>query len=335
MARKIKDAEVRWGVLGVGDVCEVKSAPAMNLIDNSRLVAVMRRNAALAEDYAHRHGVPKWYGDAIDLITDPDVNAIYIATPPNAHRDLALQAAAAGKPVYVEKPMARTYAECRDMIAGCERAGVPLYVAYYRRSLPHFLKARELLRSGAIGEVREVRITLNQELVPQVVGERDDNWRVDPAISGGGYFYDLASHQLDLLDFLLGPIETARGFVANQAGQYAAEDIVSAAMRFESGVLGSGSWCFTTGHVSATDEILIVGSKGQITFATFGTGEIVLDTDAAGERVYAFDLPAHIQQPLIESVVGDLLGAGACVSTGESGARTNRVMEAICSGGRP
>ena len=335
MARKIKDAEVRWGVLGVGDVCEVKSAPAMNLIDNSRLVAVMRRNAALAEDYARRHGVPKWYGDATELITDTDVNAIYIATPPNAHRDLALQAAAAGKPVYVEKPMARTYAECRDMIAGCERAGVPLYVAYYRRCLPHFVKARELLRSGAIGEVREVRITLNQEPVPQVVGKRDDNWRVDPEVAGGGYFYDLASHQLDLLDFLLGPIMAARGFTANQAGQYAAEDIVSAAMRFESGVLGSGSWCFTAGSVSAADEILIVGSTGQMTFATFGTGEILLDTDAAGERVFAFDLPAHIQQPLIESVVRDLLGTGACVSTGETGARTNRIMESICTGDRP
>lgn len=329
MTRKVQDGEVRWGILGVGDVCEVKSAPAMNMVANSRLVAVMRRNAEQAEDYARRHGVPRWYSDAGSLIRDPEVNAIYIATPPNAHRHLTLQAAAAGKPVYVEKPMARTYSECRDMISACEQAGVPLYVAYYRRYLPHFVKAKQLLESGAIGEIRQVRITLNQELVPQATGKHQDNWRVDPEIAGGGYFYDLGSHQLDLLDFLLGPIESARGFADNHADQYAAEDIVSAAMRFESGVLASGSWCFTTGRVSSKDEIMIVGNKGQISFATFGKGEITLETDSGGEQVAAYDLPVHIQQPLIESVVKDLLGAGICASTGESAARTNLILESI------
>ena len=114
-----KDTEVRWGVLGVGKVCELKSAPAMNTIPNSRLVAVMRRDEEKAKDYAARHGVPKWYHHAMDLIQDPEVNTVYIATPPQAHLELTQLAAAAGKPVYVEKPMARTLAECKQMIQVC------------------------------------------------------------------------------------------------------------------------------------------------------------------------------------------------------------------------
>ncbi len=327
--KKIQGGEVRWGILGVGDVCEVKSAPAMNIVDGSRLVAVMRRNEQRASDYARRHGVPRWYTDADSLIADPEVNAVYIATPPNAHRELTLKAAAAGKPVYVEKPMARTYRECQDMITACANADVPLHVAYYRRALPHFVKIKELIECGAIGDVRYARIELSQQLVPQVARDLVHNWRVDPEIAGGGYFYDLASHQLDFLDFALGPIKAAKGIVSNQAGQYAAEDIVSAAFHFESGAIGSGIWCFSTAEVSARDQTTIVGSKGQISFENFGAGEFVLQTDEAGRETFEFELPEHIQQFLIQAIVDDLLGKGSSPSTGQSAARTNWVMEEI------
>jgi len=310
-------------------VCEVKSAPAMNIVDDSRLVAVMRRNGQQAKDYACRHGVPKWYADADSLIGDPEVNAIYIATPPNAHRALALKVAAAGKAVYVEKPMARTYRECQEMISACAEADVPLHVAYYRRTLPHFVKIKELLECGAIGDVRYVQIELNQQLIPDIARTSDNNWRVDPDIAGGGYFYDLASHQLDFLDFALGPIKTAKGIVANQAGKYAAEDIVSATFRFESGAVGSGMWCFSTGQVSARDQTRIVASKGQITFKSFGAGKFILETDDGGEETFEFELPEHIQQFLIQAVVDELLGRGLSPSTGESACRTNWVMEEI------
>jgi len=200
--KKFADTEVRWGVLGVGKVCELKSAPAMNTIAHSRLVAVMRRDEEKAKDYAARHGVHKWYTSATDLIHDPEVNAIYIATPPHVHVELTQLAAAAGKPVYVEKPMARTHAECLQMIQACEQASVPLFVAYYRRKLPHFLKIKELLDQGEIGSIRTVHINLKQVLTPNLVSSSGENWRVIPEIAGGGYFYDLASHQLDLLDFL-------------------------------------------------------------------------------------------------------------------------------------
>ncbi|WP_339752768.1 Gfo/Idh/MocA family oxidoreductase [Algoriphagus aquimarinus] len=326
---KIEDTEVRWGILGVGNVCEVKSAPAMNLIPNSKIVAVMRRSEEKVKDYAERHGISKWYTSASDLINDPEVNAIYIATPPNAHLELAKLAAAAGKPVYVEKPMARTHAECLEMIAICEKANIPLYVAYYRRELPHFRKIKELMDTGILGEIRTVHINLKQKLDATLITKVETNWRVDPELAGGGYFFDLASHQLDLMDFFFGKITHASGFASNQAKTYEAEDIVSGSFVFDSGVLGSGNWCFTTSANAEVDETIIYGSKGTIRFETFGKGEFTLNTDEKGTQEFSFELPKHIQQPLIKTIVGDLLGSETCYSTGISGARANWVMDQL------
>ncbi len=209
---------IRWGMIGCGNVTEVKSGPALRKAEGSALLAVMRRDGEKARDYAKRHGVAKWGTDARALIHDPEVDAVYIATPPAFHADYAVQAAQAGKPVYVEKPMACTTADCRRMIAACRDAGVPLFVAYYRRALPRFLQVKALLEAGAIGEARGVIVRL---IRPAKVEEADaSNWRVDPAIAGGGYFYDVGSHMLDLLDFLLGPITAVQGTAANQAGLY-------------------------------------------------------------------------------------------------------------------
>lgn len=322
-------AEVRWGIIGCGDVCEVKSAPAMNKIPDSKLVAVMRRDAAKAADYAKRHQVPKWYTNAADLINDPEVNAIYIATPPDSHAEYTAMAAAAGKPVYVEKPMARSYEECQAMIASCEAHQVPLFVAYYRRTLPQFLKVKALIDDQAIGDVRLVSLELFQSIDPGIVRGLENNWRVDPAIAGGGYFYDLASHQLDYLDYLLGPIEKAHGFKTNQAGLYQAEDLVTANFVFQNGVFGTGAWCFTAGKPAVKEESKIIGSKGQITFHFFTDAKVTLET-AAGKEVFDFTLPAHIQQPLIEQIVAELLGKGTAPSNGVSAARTNWVIDQIC-----
>jgi len=326
--KQIKDNEVRWGILGVGNVCEVKSAPAMNLIPNSKLVAVMRRSEDKVKDYAKRHGIAKWYTSAHDLIHDPEVNAIYIATPPNAHLELTKLAAEAGKPVYVEKPMARTYAECKKMIGLCEQANVPLYVAYYRRALPHFLKIKKFLKEGKIGEVRSVHINLKQAKNPDLIAHVDTNWRIDPQVSGGGYFFDLAAHQLDLMDFFFGKITHAQGFSSNQAGHYEAEDIVVGNFAFENGVLGTGNWCFTTAKSAEIDETIIYGSKGTIQFETFAKGEFTVESDEGTEK-YEENLPKHIQQPLIQTIVADLLGQGICESKGVTAARTNWVMDEL------
>lgn len=317
---------VRWGIIGCGNVTEIKSGPAFSKIANSELIAVMRRNKGLAQDYAKRHNIPRWYDDADDLINDPEVNAIYIATPPAFHKEYTIKAAMAGKPIYVEKPMALNWEESLDMIQACEKTNVPLYVAYYRRAMPKFLKIKEIIESGILGDIRFV----STRHYSSSKGMKSDSitppWRVQPHLSGGGLFFDVASHTLDILDFLLGPIEEAKGFASNQSGTYEVEDIVTATYKFESGVHGTGTWCFSTHEDFEMNEI--VGSKGKITFSTFGEQPIEMLSDEGTER-WAFDADAHIQQPLIKTVVGDLLGTGHCRSTAESAIRTTRVMDEL------
>ena len=321
---------VRWGLIGCGDVTEVKSGPALQKVGDSELVAVMRRRSDLAADFARRHSVPKWYARAEALVGDDDVTAVYIATPPDTHACYTELAAAAGKPVYVEKPMARKHGECLDMIAACKRAQVPLFVAYYRRRLAAFLHVEQLLKTGAIGEVRFAHIRLSGP--PAAADLRADAllWRVLPEVAGDGYFFDLGSHQLDLLDYLLGPIATAAGSAANQASYYPAHDAVTATFRFESGVLGSGTWCFTAWESGVADRTEIVGTEGRITYSAFDLNSPVTLERAGGVREeFPSTPPEHVQQPLIQSVVDELLGRGTCPSTGETAARTSRVLDEI------
>jgi predicted dehydrogenase len=324
-------ATIRWGIIGCGDVTEVKSGPGFQRASNSRLVAVMRRNGALARDYAQRHGVPRWYDRAEDLIHDPEVDAVYIATPPSSHKAYTLLSARAGKPVYVEKPMALNAEECQAMIQACRSAQVPLFVAYYRRALERFLKVKELVDAQAIGEVRFVSVTLYQRLIGGVAEGQPLPWRVNPDVAGGGQFVDLASHMLDFLDFLLGPIRKVEGFASNQARRYPAEDIVTGSFVFESGVHGVGAWCFSA--FDRCDRTELVGSRGRITYSTFDAEPIVVTT-AEGSTSYAIDYPQHIQQPMIQLVVDELNGAGSCPSTGESAARTSWVIDQMLKGVR-
>ena len=315
--------QIRWGIIGCGNVTEVKSGPGFQKAKGSRLVAVMRRNQKLAEEYARRHGVPKWYDNTDSLIRDPEVDAVYIATPPCSHKEYTIAGAKAGKPVYVEKPMAMNYNECLEMIQACEENNVPLFVAYYRRALPRFLKIKELLEHNTIGAVRSVIIVLYKKPTKNDF-HNQNNWRVHPEVAGCGYFCDLASHQFDILQFFFGPIKAATGFSSNQMGNYEAEDIISGSFIFESGIHGSGLWCFSA--YSNLDRTEIIGETGKITFSTFDTEAIILENDI-GTQHFHIENPPHIQQPLIQTVVDELLGIGKCPSTGETASLTNRVMD--------
>ena len=320
--------EIKWGIIGCGNVTELKSGPTFNKIVDSKLVAVMRRNAALAQDYAQRHNVSKFYSDASELINDSEVNAVYIATPPDSHALYAIEAMKAGKPVYVEKPMARNYAECMEMIRVSEETGMPLYVAYYRRTLPAFLKVKELVDNGSIGKLLTVNVKLYKAF-----GERDkfpdkQSWHVNPEIAGAGHFYDLASHQFDFLDFVFGPVTKVNGVARNIVGYYKAEDTVSAAFSFESDVVGSGSWCFVVDEKSEEDSIELHGTNGKIKFSCFDLGNVELTTKE-GTQKFSFTNPENISFLLVQQLVGALQGKNDCVSTMYSAARTNYVLEEI------
>ena len=315
---------VRWGIIGVGNVTEGKSGPAFQQAERSELVAVMRRNGDLAADYARRHHVPRWYDDADELINDPEVDAVYVATPPDSHRDYAVRAAQAGKPVYVEKPMARTALECEAMIAACDDAGVGLFVAYYRRAMPRFATVKELLDSGRIGQLRSVSIRNERP------GHLDEagrgGWRVDPEISGGGHFVDLGSHTLDLLDWLLGPVTHAAGIATNRGGRYRAEDLVTGVFSFGSGVEGVGLWNYDS--CQHKDQVEIVGTAGALRFSCFTDEPLALLTPRGAEQINA-PYPETVQLPLIQTVVDALTGQGDSPSNGHSAVRTTRVIDGL------
>jgi len=309
---------VRWGIIGCGDVTEVKSGPGFRLANGSRLVAVMRRNGELAADYARRHGVPRWYDRAEQLIADPEVDAVYIATPPNSHLSYALQVAAAGKPAYVEKPMARSAAECERMVAAFRDRELPLYVAYYRRGLPRFCQVKHWLAAGTIGRVTGVDYHFASSAHRHPAG-----WRTHVASAGAGLFLDLGSHALDLIDFFLGPLEHVQGRAVNRATPQDAED--SVALNFSAGgVLGVASWNFASGV--SRDVCRITGTDGCIEYSTFDPVPLRLTTGTATESVDIAH-PPHVQQPLIQQVVDDLLGRDRCPSTGISAWRTSQVMD--------
>jgi 1,5-anhydro-D-fructose reductase (1,5-anhydro-D-mannitol-forming) len=329
---------IRWGIIGCGDVTEVKSGPAFQKADGSALVAVMRRRGELAADYAHRHDVPAWYDDAARLIADPQVDAVYIATPPGAHEALALAVCAAGKPAYVEKPMARTHAECRRMVDAFAAAAVPLFVAYYRRALPRFVRVRDLVAAGELGRVTAVSYRYAGPHHLDVEARVRDGaalpWRVQAEHAGGGLLLDLGCHTLDILDFVLGPLGGVHGSAANLATPHAVEDTVAMSFRTGDGVPGTAQWSFASAQ--RADEIVIAGTRGEVRLSTFGSEPVELRRGEQHEQsakpdIERLDLPnpAHIQQPFIQSMVDELRGRGRCASTGASAARTSAIIDTV------
>lgn len=271
----------------------------------------------------------KWYTDAQELIDDPDVNAVYIATPPSSHATFAILAMRAGKPVYVEKPLAANYDDCARINRVSEQTGVPCFVAYYRRYLPYFKKVKNLIDNKVLGDIMNVQIRFScppRDLDYSAGASLP--WRLQPDIAGGGYFYDLAPHQLDLLQDLFGVIVEAEGICANRAGLYAAEDNVCACFRFESGLSGSGSWCFV-GHKSAKEDCVeVIGDKGMLCFSVFNYDPIRLVTSEGTSSINVPN-PPYVQLPIIKNVIEDLQGIGVCSCTSVSATPVNWVMDRI------
>ena len=324
--------KINWGIIGCGDVTELKSGPAFNKVNNSALVAVMRRDAAKAADYAARHQVPAWYNDADKLIHDPAVNAIYIATPPSSHKRYAIAALNAGKPVYVEKPMAMNVAEAAEMIEVAKQNNVKLSVAHYRREQPKFKKIKQLLDDKAIGDTRFCRLQFMRPLLSAAAMKVESTaWRVDPAVSGGGLFHDLAPHQLDLMYHFFGEVNTASGTAVNQAGAYSAPDLVTGNILFNSGMVFNGLWSFAAAPGQEADSCDIVGSRGKISFSVFDNQTFSVTIDDKTE-VYSFEPLQHVQQPMIRKVVEYFLDEAANPCPAEEASKVMSIMDAFTAG---
>lgn len=316
---------IRWGIIGCGDVCEVKSGPGFQNIEGSALVAVMRRDGKKAREYALRHGVAHSYDQAEAVIQNDEVDAVYIATPPGSHLTYALQVCAAGKPAYVEKPMARSASECRTMIEAFDRANLPLFVAFYRRALPRFLKAKELIEAGRIGKITSVSYRFCSP-AHRNVNSAQLPWRVKAEEAGGGLFMDLGCHTLDILDFMLGPLEDVDGSAANLATTHDVEDNVVMSFRCHDGGFGTAAWNFA-GH-AREDSIEVTGTEGRIVLSTFGNEPVRLSA-TTGDETFDLPNPTNIQQPLIQTIINQLQGHGQCASSGHSALRTAQVMDTV------
>lgn len=316
---------VRWGVIGCGGVAEKKSVPAYQMAKDFEVAMVMRRNADKVEDYARRHHVPHYTTNSQEVIESPEVDAVYIATPPDSHKEYALLVAKAGKPCCIEKPMAPTYADSLAIYKAFEEKGLPLFIAYYRRSLPRFNQVKQWLDEEKIGMVRHIHW---QKTKPpsEVDLNGTYNWRTDKLVAPGGYFDDLASHGLDLFVHLLGNIQSAQGFATNQQGLYSAHDSVAGSWIHENGVTGTGAWNFASHH--REDRVEIFGSKGKITFAVLDEAPLVLE---CGSEKTALEIPnpEHVQQYHVQNIQDHLMGLAQHPSQGNSGLHTSWVMDKI------
>ena len=319
---------IQWGMIGCGDVTLKKSAPSFNKVAGSSLVGVAGRNLDKTTAYAMTHGIPKVYDGAEDMIADPSINAIYVSTPPSSHAHYAIMAMRGGKAVYVEKPMALSYQECIEMNRVSAETGMPLFVAYYRRSMDYFIRVRDLLSSGVIGKVILIQSSLFQPPRQEDLDSGNLPWRVIPEVSGGGYFHDMACHELDLLMYLFGEVEAVSGFAINTAGLYEPEDTVVASMKFTGGPVYSGSWSFVSGENNSADIIEVLGEKGKIVFSCFSFSPIKLVLTGGSEE-FPVQPPDIVQYPMIKQVVEELQGISASPSTGDSAARASWVMDKI------
>ncbi len=321
---------IRWGFIGCGEATEKKSGPAFSAVANSRVVAVMSRNESKAHSYAIRHGIDKYYSDAQSLVNDPDVNAVYIATPPSSHATFAIMSMKSGKPAYIEKPMAASYEECLRVNRISQNTGIPCFVAYYRRYLPYFERVKSIVDDEIIGKVLSVQIRFSVPPRELDYNSSDLPWRLQPDIAGGGgYFYDLAPHQIDLLQYILNSnIIEAEGFCSNMAGLYKVEDTINACFKFDNGITGSASWCFVAYDSARNDRIEIVGEKGTVSFSVFEYTPIVLDNHDGHKEIIVTN-PSYVQLPLIQNVVNHLRGIETCSCNNISATSVNWVMDKI------
>jgi predicted dehydrogenase len=318
---------ISWGIIGCGDVAEMKSGPAFQKIPNSELLAVMRRNGDKVRDFTKRHKVPIWSTNAEELIQNPDINSIYIATPPSSHLAYTLKALEAGKNVYLEKPMALNTEEAQRICDAVKRSRGKLTVAHYRRKLPAFIKVKELLDTGSLGNILHADLRILQPKNTNIIVHSHEDWRLDPKVSGGGYFYDIGPHQIDLMYLFFGDIDSVSGFSKCQPEKELVETVVNGIIAFKNGVQFRGIWNFDVVKEQKTDSCIIYGTEGSIEFSFYG--DKMRWTRNGKERLFNFEHPRHIQQPMIEATVAYFLGAAENPCSAEDGLLVMDTLEKL------
>ncbi len=320
---------IKWGIICHEETSEVEKVRTFGEIEGSSIVAIMSNQEKHAEDMASRLNAGKWYSDAQELIEDEEVNAIYIASSPSTHATYSIMSMKAGKPVFVNSPLAADYDDCIRINRISTETGIPCYVAYYHRNLPCVQKVREIIAKGLIGDVVNVRLiySCQQQNLPQTHG---NSFLLSAPHAAGhyDYFYKLASHQLDLLQHVFGIIIEANGIISDNIALTEQNMSVNACYKFENGLTGNASWCLSGHSLTPEDEIMVIGNKGQLTFPVFRNVPIELVT-SEGTVSFPTDNPSDMRLPLIKNVIEDLQGFNVCLSTSVSATPVNWVLDRI------
>lgn len=273
-----------WGILGAGDIARKHMAPAMQNAPGHRLAAIMRRDPLQAQAFAADFGVDRVYTSAQDLVNDPTLDAVYIATPPSSHAELTALAARAGKHVLCEKPIASTVPEARAMIDVCAQHGVRLMICHYQRWNTRHQKLRQWIADGVIGRVVSVRLNFSSYSPPA-----QDAWRHSRALAGGGPIMDLGSHCLDLLMYTCGPIETSAVLTDSLAYASDVEDTASMLLRLSSGAQATVTthWSARVPDPETSNAIEVWGTEGTILasplFSKDSSGKLILSRPSGTE----------------------------------------------------
>ncbi|MFP6618953.1 MAG: Gfo/Idh/MocA family oxidoreductase [Pirellulaceae bacterium] len=314
---------IRWGILGCGDVARRRVATAIQQNPQSTLEAVCRRDPGKLESFREDFDVPRSYSDAQQLLADPEIDAVYIATPVYLHQQQAVAAANQGKHVLVEKPMAMSVAECDTMIEACQQNEVKLGVAYYRRFYPVIERLAQVLASGEIGQ--PLSVTAVTATAFTFSPGDDGYWRVLMEQGGGGALMDIGSHRIDLFQYLFGPISEVSGFTSTLVADYQADNCTTLTMRFESG-LHAVLQCYF-GAVIDPDEFTVMGTAGRLTVSPLNGGQLVVQS-ATGQREETAPPAENFNTPLIDDFVTAIQDDREPGISGLQGRATNQVMEA-------
>jgi len=318
-------SQINWGFIGCGHVVETKSGMAFNNVKNSAIHAIMRRNINVARDSAIKLNANKWYDNIRDLLSDNKVDAIYIATPPGLHYEQALECCHANKPVYIEKPFTRNYDEAVKIVKCFEQKNIPLFVAHYRRALPRFIKIKNIIDNGEIGNVMGIDFQLFRKYSKK---DTVAKWLYDPVLSGGGKFYDIAPHAIDIIIFLFGDIVEVQGYATNNNTNYLVEDFVVMSFKTKNNVLGTANFNLLANEKK--DRMVVYGDNGKLEFSIHDNDQIII-TKERQQTILEIMSPPLIEQPMVETVVKELTGVGKCPCTGREALPTVKVMDLVLS----
>lgn len=320
---------LRWGIIGCGNVAEHKGGPPLYKVEDSELIAVMRRDHAKAADFAERHGAKRYYTDVDQLLADEEINAVYIATPPYLHCEQTIKAAHAGKHILCEKPMAMTVEECQRMVDVCKDTGVTLMVAYYRNYFPNIVKMKALMDDGKIGDVVLARVNCTAYYNPNRADLK--NWRIKPEISGGGVLMDIGSHRISLLEYLMGNIVSATGFAETVHQDIPVDDSAVFSLRFESGAHAVANINWNVGI--GIDDVEVYGTSGCLRCSPLNSGNLTLETKSDGKvDMHQTPLP-HTHTGIVEDFVNHIKTGEPVKVSGESGLMTNKIISQIYTAG--